>query len=99
MRTKLEIAKKFRELANDVMKPWSFVHEALGEVDGGHGRLFNNHPVKSPSLEVYDSLNDMAKELENEYKKEQAKPKPCLCCNGTGIVMETNTPCPNHEEK
>ncbi len=72
--TKTEAAKRFRELANEVMKPWSEVHAILLAVDGRHNRLFvEGCAVKSPSLAVYDALTTMANALETEAETNEPK--------------------------
>lgn len=34
--------------------------------------------------------------MQNNQKTTQAN--PCHVCNGTGIIMETNIPCPHHPQ-
>jgi len=68
---KKQVAKRFRELASDVMKPWSEAHGLLMKVDGKHNRLMQKGcSVKSPSLEAYDALYKMADQLDLEAKNE-----------------------------
>jgi hypothetical protein len=69
---KQEAIKRFRELANEAMKPWEECSKILREIDGHNGRVLNDGcAVKSPSLEVYDSFHAMANQMEMELQDER----------------------------
>lgn len=61
----LRLAK--RRMQEAVMRPWSCIYSFLLSYDGGHGRLFS-HPIKSPSLYVYDNIGDMMDEIIEEVQ-------------------------------
>jgi len=67
MKTKVEVAVRFKELSQEAMSIWDEVQQLLLDVDGHHGRIIKNGWfVKTPCEQIVASLTCMAKQLDDE---------------------------------
>jgi len=57
--------KRLRKLARNVMEPWLEIHGLILNLDGSHNRIMGKG-IKSHSIEVYDAINELADEIEND---------------------------------
>lgn len=51
---------------NCLMKPWEFIHKAIGLLDGKDNRLMG-HGVKDCSISVYDAIGSLIENLDNNW--------------------------------
>lgn len=53
-----------RALQHAVMIPWQSLYDLVTRMDlPGHHAIFMQHPIKTPSLEVYDNIGSLVSEL------------------------------------
>jgi hypothetical protein len=62
--TKEQLATRIRGIKDEHMKAWEFLHSLVSAVGmPGGDAIFFRHPIKSPSIEVYDNIGFIASEV------------------------------------
>lgn len=60
-----EIARQIKKLARNIREPWNEINNLILRLDGNHNRL-KGKDIKIKSYEIYDIINELAEEIENE---------------------------------
>lgn len=66
---KLELARKCRDLATEVIEPWLEIHGLVLEMDGSHGRIMGLG-IKHHSILAETAIHKLAESYEAEYNRE-----------------------------
>ena len=65
-------ARRIKELARDIMKPWLEIHSLILKLDGHHNRLMGKG-IKFISQEMHDVILELADEINNELTEQENK--------------------------
>ena len=70
--------EKLEELQKKVMEAWDYLHDIVDKVGmPGGDMIFFDNPIKTPSLEVHDSIYSiihlLREEIENRINKKTVK--------------------------
>lgn len=63
------------DLKQHLMKTWHWCHRATWDITGDHRILFS-HPIKTPSLKVYDNLGTLMDALRERLRSNVSDQRP-----------------------